>query len=101
VRRYLILGVVLTSLVIIPLGAAGTSLMGAYGGSGSNPVVNVEGATAASKTEPASLTTSTAPTGGGTGTLPFTGTDLSIFVAVGIGLLALGAGLRRLGRNES
>jgi len=35
------------------------------------------------------------------GTLPFTGVDLALMTAGGLGLLGLGAGMRRLGRNKA
>src|SRR5947208_3742604 len=34
------------------------------------------------------------------GTLPFTGVDLALMTAGGLGRLGLGAGMRRLGRNK-
>jgi hypothetical protein len=35
------------------------------------------------------------------GSLPFTGVDLALMTAGGLGLLGLGAGMRRLGRNKA
>jgi hypothetical protein len=35
------------------------------------------------------------------GTLPFTGVDLALMTAGGLGLLGLGAGMRRLGRSKA
>jgi hypothetical protein len=45
----------------------------------------------------AGLASSGQPTGG----LPFTGVDLAVMLVGGLGLLMLGAGLRKLGRSKA
>lgn len=48
-------------------------------------------------TAPAGLGTTGQPSGG----LPFTGFDLALMLLGGLGLLTLGAGLRKLGRSKT
>ena len=69
--------------------ALASPLLQQYGGSGG--VAGVQ----------AALTHHTPPgTGHHSGTLPFTGADIVLFLAIGGVLVAAGFGLRRLGRNE-
>ncbi len=88
--------VVLGSLMLVPLGTAGSSLLDVYGGNGSKEIVAVK---SAHTTTPQQTTTQ--PQTAGAGTLPFTGSDLAIFVVVGASLTLIGATLRRVGRNEN
>ena len=79
--------VVVLALAVVPLASADSAVLNGYGTSGSTPVVEVKGTT----TEPA-----TADAAG----LPFTGADLTVFVAAGIALTGVGLGMRRLARNK-
>jgi hypothetical protein len=112
VKKIVLLMIVTASLTVVPIVSAGSSLLNAYGGSGATPVVGVKGGTVASAVKKAKAVkvvkkakvaaTATAPVkGSGPGTLPFTGSDLAIFVALGSGLVVAGFGLRKLGRDES
>lgn len=100
-RKYSVLMIVMASLVFVSGGVAGSSLLNGYGGSGSTPVVNVKDAKGSAENVNTSSGSAPAVATSSSGTLPFTGSDLAIFVVVGAGLLTIGAGLRRLGRNES
>lgn len=95
-KRFLLVAAVVASLAIVPVAAAGSSVLDAYGTNGSNAIIQVKSATAASET-PATQTnaSSVAPSA-----LPFTGLDLVVIVAAGAGLALLGGGLRRLGRDK-
>lgn len=88
-KKALVLGVMVVALVVVPWASAGSSVLTGYG-SQSQPVVEVKGATESSK-----------PSSSGPSTLPFTGTDLGVFVVAGVILVGLGFGLRRLGRNKA
>ncbi len=109
-KKIVLLMIVTASLTVVPIVSAGSSLLNAYGGSGATPVVGVKGGTVASAVKKAKAVkvvkkakvAATAPVkGSGPGTLPFTGSDLAIFVALGSGLVVAGFGLRKLGRDES
>ena len=82
--------IVVLALVTVPVAAAGSSVLNAYGTAGSQPVVEVKGATGSA---PAVATN-------GPSELPFTGTDLIVFVAAGTALLGVGFGLRLLARER-
>jgi hypothetical protein len=88
-RKLLVLAVLVLAFVAVPIAAAGSSVLTGYGAS-SQPVVEVKGATESSK-----------PSSSGPSTLPFTGTDLGVFVVAGVLLVGVGFGLRRLGRNKA
>ena len=73
--------------------ALASPLLKQYGGQGA-----VESVLTTSK--PKSTTAASSPATGESGNLPFTGSDVLLFVAVGGGLLAAGLVLRRLGRRD-
>jgi hypothetical protein len=73
--------------------ALASPLLKQYGGQGAVESV-------LTTTKPASTTTTPAPATGTGGNLPFTGSDVFLFVAVGGGLLAAGLVLRRIGRRD-
>ena len=85
--------------------AAASPLLKQYGGQGAVEAVVTKPATTskpktASKPVEATTTTTPAPATGESGNLPFTGSDVFLFVAVGGGLLAAGLVLRRIGRRD-
>ena len=87
--------------------AAASPLLKQYGGQGAVEAVVTKPATTskpntetASKPVEATTTTAPAPATGESGNLPFTGSDVFLFVAVGGGLLAAGLVLRRIGRRD-
>jgi hypothetical protein len=99
-KQLLLFAVVLASLAIAPIAAAagGSSVLNAYGTNGSNAVIQVK----AAKTTTTTTTTAGATSNAGApSTLPFTGTDIMVFLVVGSGLVLLGGGLRRLGRDKA
>jgi hypothetical protein len=71
--------------------ALASPLLKQYGGQGA-----VESVLTTFKPKP----TTPAPATGESGNLPFTGSDVFLFVAVGGGLLAAGLVLRRIGRRD-
>ena len=87
--------------------AAASPLLKQYGGQGaveavvttSKPQTTSKPATA-SKPETAATTTPSEPATGESGNLPFTGSDVLLFVAVGGALVAAGLVLRRIGRRD-
>jgi hypothetical protein len=83
------------------LADSSTALDG-YGSNAAKPVVQVKGASGG-KTSTTPSTPAAAPvaTSSGPSTLPFTGTDIGVFMVAGIALVGLGFGLRRLGRDNS
>ena len=85
----------------IYVAAAGAALVlaaTAVAGSGSYGYAGKAAGAQASVTAPK---THAAVKGDTTGTLPFTGLDLTLIVAGGVVLLLAGAGLRRAGRNKA
>ena len=77
----------LLALGITGAALAGPTIVSAYGGKGGTPVGNVVHPTHTS-----------APTAQHTGTLPFTGLDLTVFVGLALLLIALGVLLVRSSR---
>jgi hypothetical protein len=73
-------------------------LLAQYGGAGG--VAGVQSA-AASKKGVAGVQGSVPQPTSSSGTLPFTGSDIAIFLIVGGALVTAGIGLRRLGRNDT
>jgi ABC-type Na+ efflux pump permease subunit len=73
--------------------AIASPLLKQYGGQGA-----VESVMTTS--QPEATTTTSAPATGESGKLPFTGSDVFLFVAVGGGLLAAGLVLRHIGRRD-
>jgi hypothetical protein len=71
-------------------------LLAQYGGTGG--VAAVQGA--ASSSGNGSQAQTAAPAVSSSGTLPFTGADIALFLIVGGVLVVAGVGLRRLGRND-
>jgi hypothetical protein len=102
VKRSIVIGLVVAALVAVPAAFADSSstVLGAYGSSASKPVVKVKGTTGSSTTG-SSTTASSTTASPKPSTLPFTGSDLAVFVVAGGVLIAVGFGLRRFGRNES
>ena len=95
-KRFLTLTAVIGMLVLVPAALAdNSSVLNGYGSSGSKPVVVVKGESTSSKPKPKQEKPAT------TGTLPFTGSDLAVLVGAGGLLLALGLGLRRVGRDKA
>jgi hypothetical protein len=76
--------------------AGSSTVLGAYGSNSAKPVIKVDSAVVKSN-----HTTSSATQPSTVAKLPFTGSDLVFITVAGIGLLGLGIGLRRLGRNKS
>jgi hypothetical protein len=75
-------------------------LLAQYGGTGG--VAAVQGAASSSGNGSKAHTSAptTAPAVSSSGTLPFTGADIALFLVVGGVLVVAGVGLRRLGRND-
>lgn len=95
-KRFLLIAVVLASLAITPIAAAGdSSVLNAYATNGSKAIIQVKSATT-TDTKPTTTSNAGAPS-----SLPFTGTDIMVFLVVGSGLVLLGGGLRRLGRDKA
>lgn len=86
-----ILGVLLVIGVLSTAGAA-------YASGGSTLKSGYSGRAGALTQAPAN--TKTPPTSAPTGTLPFTGMDLTFAAAAGVALVAAGFGLRRFGRQN-
>lgn len=84
--------IAVAGLLAVPsaLAANGTITKG-YGGEGGT-VQAILGAKAAAPKATAAVASSSA--------LPFTGADLALVSAAGIGLLGMGFGLRRIARND-
>jgi hypothetical protein len=97
-KRILLCAVLVVCLVVVPVTAAGgSSVLDAYGSNAAKVTIKVKGAEATTK-GPSTVTQSSAVA---PSTLPFTGTDLTLFLVAGTSLLLLGAVLRRLGRDKS
>jgi hypothetical protein len=78
------LGSLLAVLWLVPAAlAADSTVVSGYGGQGSTPVTQVQGASQSAST------------------LPFTGLDVVWFALAGGALVFVGFGLRRLGSNRS
>jgi hypothetical protein len=93
-RKFVALAFVVAAIVVVPTAlAGGSTALDGYGSSAAKPVVQVKGTTGSSSPS------SSQATGGET--LPFTGSDLAVFVGAGAVLVGLGFGLRRLGRNKA
>lgn len=88
-KKTLVTVVVVLAMIAVPMAAASSSVLSAYGES-SEPLAQVQGATAGQ----GEVTASSGPS-----TLPFTGSDLVVFMAAGIALVGVGFGLRKLGRQ--
>jgi hypothetical protein len=88
VKRILALLIVVFAMAAAPMASADSTVLSGYGTTGSRAVVEVKGASAP---KPATATAST---------LPFTGSDLTMFVAAGIALAGVGLGMRRLAREK-
>jgi hypothetical protein len=90
IGKLLILAWIVGAFVLVPAALADSStVLGGYGSNAAQPVVQVKGAKATSKTSAAPVTATS-------GTLPFTGSDLTLFVVGGVLLVGLGIGLRRM-----
>ena len=97
--KLVVLACVIGALAVAPAALADSStVLGGYGSNGAKavikvPVTQVKGVTAA---KAPTTTTATA-----SGTLPFTGSDLTLFVVGGVLLVGLGVGLRRLKSGDN
>ena len=96
-KRLLLFTAVIAGLAIAPIAAAGSSVLDAYGTNGSKAIIEVKGA----KTSAKAPITVTKASGVAPATLPFTGMDIMVLVVSGAGLVFLGGGLRRLGRDKA
>ena len=94
-KKLVLMGFVIAALAVVPAAVADSTLLGGYGSSAAKPVVQVKGATGG-KSSTASSTSSNGPS-----TLPFTGSDLAVFMVAGVLLVGIGVGLRRLGRDKA
>ena len=106
-RRFAPAAIVAAALVFAPAAMANTTASG-YGPPGNNQqhhvtkpkvlgVTNTGGPSTPSSPTP----TNTPVAASSTGSLPFTGFDLVLVLATGMGLVIAGFGLRRLTRRES
>jgi len=90
-KRLVTLALVIGALVAAQVAMAGSTVVNSYGSNAAKPVLQVkhvtkvQGAVASVKGK----------------TLPFTGMDLGVLVVAGVGLLGLGLGLRRFGRDKA
>lgn len=92
-KKVIVLVVVVAALAVSQVALAGSStVLGSYGSNSAKPTTKVAGAVS-SQTTPASTQSAS--------TLPFTGADLLLVSAVGIGLLGFGLVLRRAGRDKA
>lgn len=95
-RKLIVIGFVIAAFAVVPTALADSStVLGGYGSSAAKPVVQVKGTTG-SKSSTAAGASSSGPS-----TLPFTGSDLAIFMVAGVVLVGFGVGLRRLGRDKA
>lgn len=94
-RRFMMWGLILASaLALVPAALAASGPTGAvYGGEAGPTQNNLGGKTT---TDP-SVKPDVATAGG---TLPFTGVDLGVVVIAGVGLIVMGASLRRIARGS-
>ena len=99
-RRLVLIGVCIAALAAVPAALADSStVLDGYGSNAAKPVVQVKGTTASQS--PAKASAGTAASSSGPSTLPFTGSDLAVFMVAGVLLVGMGVGLRRLGRDRS
>jgi hypothetical protein len=95
-RKLAVIGFVIAALAVVPVAVANSStVLDGYGSNAAKPVVQVKGTTGSNAPQSSGAATS------GPSTLPFTGSDLAVFMAAGIVLVGIGVGLRRLGRDQS
>ena len=92
VKKILSFLAVVLALAVAPLASADSTVLSGYGTAGSRAVVEVKGASTSAPATP--------PTTAGASTLPFTGFDLTLFVASGVALAGVGLGMRRLAREK-
>ena len=93
-KKRIMLVALVAALAVTSVAFAGPStVLGAYGSNSAKPVIRVKAAVATSSATTAQPVQA--------GTLPFTGSDLGLITVAGIALLALGIGLRKVGRNKS
>jgi hypothetical protein len=98
VKKVISTGIVVAALGLVPMASAGSSLLSGYGSPWSKPIVVVQGVSTSTAT---SKSASPKVTSNGPARLPFTGVDLAVFVAAGAGLVIVGFGVRKLGRDEN
>jgi hypothetical protein len=102
-RRLAPAAIVAAALAVAPAAMANTTATG-YGGPGANQQHHVTKPKVLGVTNTGGPTTPTptnTPVAASTGSLPFTGFDLVLVLATGMGLVIAGFGLRRLTRRES
>ncbi len=110
-RKLIVVWVVIGALAAVPAALADSSTaLDGYGSNAAKPVVQVKG-TSSGKTSTGTPTTAkpaatpvatpAATASSGPATLPFTGSDLVIFMVAGVALVGLGLGLRRAGRDKT
>ena len=88
--KLVVLACVIGAFAVAPAAWADSStVLGGYGSNAAKPVIKVKAATASATKAPATAATAS-------GTLPFTGSDLTLFVVGGVVLVGLGFGLRRM-----
>jgi len=98
-KKLAVIGFVIAALVMVPAALADSStVLDGYGSNAAKPVVQVKGTTGSNA--PTSSSGAGAASSGPS-TLPFTGSDLAVFMVAGVVLVGIGVGLRRLGRDQS
>ena len=98
-RTAMVVAALAAALIVVQASFAGSSLIAGYGGeSGSQTQVKAASTKPASATKTSVKTAYKPPTTAGS--LPFTGSDLGLVLAVGAGLVGLGLVIRRSARGE-
>ena len=93
-RVYVLVAVGVAALVVASAALGGGSLVSSYGGQAQQALVKTSSAAKPAQAQaPAQAKAS--------GTLPFTGLDLGVFVVAGGALVLTGVALRRFGRQKS
>jgi len=90
-RKLVVFACVIGALAASSVAMADSTVLSEYASQGAKAVIKVKSAT--STTAPTKATT---PAVTSSGTLPFTGSDLTLVVVGGVLLVGLGVGLRRL-----
>lgn len=93
--KLVVLLCVIGAFAVAPAAWADSStVLGGYGSNAAKPVIKVKAATALAPEAPE--VPATAATATASDTLPFTGSDLTLFAVGGVILVGLGFGLRRM-----
>lgn len=85
--------------LLLPATSLASSGSEAYGGPNGQGLAGITGE--GHSGDPVSISEDSSSESTATGSLPFTGFDVGVLAAVGIGLTALGFGIRRLNRQPS